>query len=210
MNDYNEYVKYVGLVDTYSTVDNNELKAKIQEQATKLIEEYANQEKLVEFEKELAIYYNQTVMADLGMDKASEENPVDITSLLVNPSFTENKKGWTGNFTTDTNLQNAEAYNTNFRIEQTLYSLPAGLYTVKVKSFYRDGDFNAAYEHVWFDDNFTPNVKLFANNKETNVVSLCNEDAIFTERSHTQYTFDAVNPAAELGEGNQTLNAWLE
>ena len=210
VNDYNEYVKYVGLVDTYSTVDNNELKAKIQEQATKLIEEYANQEKLVEFEKELAIYYNQTVMADLGMDKASEDNPVDITSLLVNPSFTENKKGWTGNFTTDTNLQNSEAYNTNFRIEQTLYSLPAGLYTVKVKSFYRDGDFNAAYEHVWFDDNFTPNVKLFANNKETNVVSLCNEDAIFTERSYTQYTFDAVNPAAELGEENQTLNAWLE
>ncbi len=210
VNDYNEYVKYAGLVDTYSSIDNNELKAKIQEQAQQLIAEYADQEKLIEFEKELAVFYNQTIMADLGMDKASEDNPVDITALLVNPSFTEGQKGWTGNFTTDTNLQNSEAYNTNFRIEQTLYSLPAGRYTVKVKSFYRDGNFNAAYDHVWFDDNFTPNVKFFANNKETNVVSLCNEDAIFTERSYTQYTFSAVNPAAELGEENQTLNAWLE
>ncbi len=210
VNDYNEYVKYVGIVESYSSVNNEELQAKIQEQAQALIAEFAKADKLVEYEKELAVYYNQTIMAELGMDKASEDNPVDITALIVNPSFTEGQKGWTGNFTTDNGLQNSEAYNTNFRIEQTLYSLPAGLYTVKVKSFYRDGSFNAAYEHVWFDANFTPNVKFFANSNEKDVVSLCNEDAIFTERSYTQYTFDAVNPAAELGEENQTLNAWLD
>ena len=210
VNDYNEYVKYIGIVDTYKTVNNDDLQAKIKEQAQSLIADYAKADKLVEYEKELAAYYNQTIMAELGMDKASEDNPVDITALLVNPSFTENQKGWTGNFSTDNTLQNSEAYNTNFRIEQTLYALPAGKYTVKVKSFYRDGSFNDAYEHVWFFGDYTPNVKFFANNQEVDVVSLCNEDAVFTERSYTQYTFDAINPAAELGEENQTLNAWLE
>ena len=211
VDEYNEYVKYTGMVDTYSTVNSDELKAKIQEQAQSLISEYANVDKLVEFEKELAVYYNKAVMADLGMDQASEENPVDVSVLIVNPSFTEGQKGWTGNFTTDNTLQNSEAYNTNFRIEQTLYSLPAGKYTVKVKSFYRDGGFNEAYDHVWFqEDGFVPNVKFFANKKTVDVVSLCNWDAIFTERSFTQYTFDAVNPNAELGEEHQTLNAWME
>lgn len=210
--DYNEYVHYIDIVNNYSKVDNADLKAAVKEQAGKLKEEFADAKTLKAYEKELAVFYNQTVMADLGMENASEDNPVDISVLLVNPSFTEDHNGWTGNFTVDNGLQNAEAYNTNFRIEQTVFSLPAGKYKAKVKSYYRDGNVNAAFDHVWYMETgeYTPNVKFFANNREKDVVSLCNEDAVFTERSYTEYTFTAINPAAELGEEEQTLRAWVE
>ncbi len=212
VDDYNEYVHYIEIVNNYSKIDNADLKAAVNEQAAKLEDEYATAETLKAYEKALAVFYNATIMADLGMENASEDNPVDISVLLVNPSFTENHNGWTGNFTVDNGLQNAEAYNTNFRIEQTVFSLPAGKYKAKVKSYYRDGSINSAFDHVWYMESgeYTPNVKFFANKREKDVVSICNEDALFTERSYTEYSFTAINPAAELGEEEQTLRAWVE
>lgn len=212
LKDYNEYVHYLDIIDTYSLVNNDDLKTKIAEQASALKDNFSNSSALVSFEKELAAIYNKAVMADLGMENATEENPVDITTLIVNPSFTDGQKGWTGNFATDTNLQNSEAYNTNFRIEQTIHKLPAGIYQVSAQAFYRDGGLDEAYDHFWFHDTgeFIPNLKLFANKAETDVVSLCNEDAIFNERSFTEYTFIVKN-TVEVEEGvDVTLRAWME
>ena len=212
MNEYNEYVHYMDLVNGYSAIDNADLKAAIEEQAQKLASNYADIPTLQQYEKELAAFYNKQILADLGMDKATGDNPVDATVLIVNPTFAEGQKGWTGNFTTDQGLQNSEVFNTNFRIEQTVYSLPAGWYQVQVKSFYRDGGINDAFDHIWYMETgeFTPNVKFFANTNEVDVTSICNVDAVFTERSYTEYTYLAENKAAELGEEMQELKAWCE
>lgn len=81
---------------------------------------------------------------------ASEENPVDITELVINPSF-EEQGGWNGEPVI--NFGCAERYNeklgalstkkTNWDIWQEV-SVPNGIYTVKLQAFYRDGDINGA------------------------------------------------------------------
>lgn len=210
MNDYYEYEKYIDLVQSYTDGNPNaELLEKIDEQAQKLIADYANVEKLKEYEAELAEIYNKQTIDELGFDKATVDNPVDATVLITNPSYTEDHKGWSGEFTVDNGLQNAERYNSNFRMEQTLYSLPAGFYTIQVKAYYRDGGAGAAFDNAYYGE-FTPNMKMFANDKEIDVVSMCNENAVFTERSYTEYYFTATNPNAELGEEDATLRAWVE
>lgn len=81
---------------------------------------------------------------------ASEENPVDISELLLNPSF-EEEGSWNGSPVISFGC--AERYNgkigtfsqekTNWDIWQEV-SVPNGIYTVKVQAFYRDGDINNA------------------------------------------------------------------
>ena len=210
IDDYNAYVHYFEMVDKYSGIDNLDLNNKIKEQTEALKSEYADAKGLANYEAELAAIYNKAVMADLNMESATENNPVDVTILVTNPTFAEGQTGWTGSFTTDNELQNSEAYNRNFRVEQTIYSLPEGYYRVDVKSFYRDGGFSAAYDHIWYMETgeFTPNVKLFANGATTDVVSLCNEDAQFTERSFTEYTFMAKNDVEEEIKWVE-LKAWM-
>ena len=79
------------------------------------------------------------ILAPLGLDKATPENPVDITLIVKNPTYNEGNTGWDGAITVDNRLHNAERYNTTFDVSQTIKSLPAGCYLVKVQAYYRDG-----------------------------------------------------------------------
>lgn len=81
---------------------------------------------------------------------ASEDNPVDITELVTNPSF-EEQGGWNGDPVI--NFGCAERYNekigalstkkSNWDIWQEV-AVPNGIYTVRLQAFYRDGDINNA------------------------------------------------------------------
>lgn len=92
----------------------------------------------------------------LGMSDASNDNPINVTSLITNPSFTvtgatgaaENSSaGWTvtgtagGGNVGALNAGVIESWNSdNFDIYQTLKGLPQGWYRLTCKGFYRMTD----------------------------------------------------------------------
>ena len=82
-----------------------------------------------------------TKMKITGAEDASDLNPVDMTYLLSNPSYSENaddwngtKPGWGGQDT-----PSAELFNTDYDMYQTFYGLPAGTYQVSLNGYYRAG-----------------------------------------------------------------------
>lgn len=78
---------------------------------------------------------------------ASDAKPVDITSLIINPSYTsENSDGWQGSVPSHANYNRkdmVEYYQTTFDHYQTIYSLPAGTYEVALNCFNRIPSANA-------------------------------------------------------------------
>jgi hypothetical protein len=191
-NDYNAYVSYLDYRSGMGELINNaEVAAVIATQNAHLIANYANAATLAEFKAALAAPYNKALLASLGMDGASETNPVDITSLIINPKFDEGAKGWDGEMTVDS-LGTVERWNCDFNISQTIYALPAGCYKIQAQALYRDaGDAEAAYNN-WFytageEMEFweTGYAKMFANGRVETVTSIASET--FTDQSHTAY-----------------------
>ena len=86
------------------------------------------------------------------LSKASRENPIDVTDkFITNPRYENNdNEGWKGNvqpgIDTNSNLQNAEFFNTNFDTYQDLQGLPDGTYRLSLQGFYRAGLEGPAYE----------------------------------------------------------------
>ncbi len=208
------YEKYFSTIDTYmANVESETLMSLIKEQLNEMAATYADSAAIGDYLTALAGVYNTAMLDNLGMDNATESNPIDVTILLINPSFTESTTGWYGSPSVDDSLQNAEMYSTNFNVYQTVRNLPAGAYEVRVKSFYRDGYLDAAYTHARYDEDggYQPNVVLYANDNEQTVVSIANEDANWTERSFTSYYVWGTNPnpGADESEDVQLL-AWME
>lgn len=184
-DDYAMYAKYLEfVVNKAKKVDDANLKAVIASQYEVLTKEFANAAKLTEYYEALAAPYNAGVIASLG--NATLDNPVDATSLIINSKFEEGNKGYTGDMTVysdpETKATIIERYNTNSDINQTVSSLPAGTYEIRVQSFYRDGgDANAAYnnwnygagEEMEFWE--TKSAILYANDNESYIRSIGSE-----------------------------------
>lgn len=91
------------------------------------------------------------VAADLKIpaasSEASDENPVDLTSLIVNPSYEDATcTGWQGSTRDLSGLNRTdmvEYYQATFDHYQTIYSLPAGTYEVALNCFNRIPSANA-------------------------------------------------------------------
>ena len=85
------------------------------------------------------------INSQIGMPQ--KDQPVDMTSLIVNPRFeNELPEGWTGAKGVSTgNAQNTqhqthEFFNTTFNMSQTITGVPNGLYRLRYKGFHRPGD----------------------------------------------------------------------
>ena len=91
------------------------------------------------------------ILEPLGLEKATPENPVDITVIVKNPTYDEGTTGWDGAMTVDSRLHNAERYNTTFDVSQTIKSLPEGCYLVKVQSYYRCKGVGSATSGDYYD-----------------------------------------------------------
>ena len=201
--DYTAYVNYLAYrAGMGELINDAAIATVIAEQNTYLTGNYANAAKIDEFKAALATPYNKALLSSLGIDKASETNPVDVSILLVNPKFEEGSKGWDGEITVDTIQDIAERWNCDFNVSQTINSLPAGCYQIQAQIFYRDGgDATTAYnnwyynavEEMEFWEN--PNVLFYANERDTTVVSLASE--MFTDQM-TQY-ISGWKEADELG-----------
>ena len=130
------------------------------------------------------------IFGQLGAADASEANPVNITSLLQNPSFekpngeNDPSSGWKGVREDGTSISpsineygrgNAEIWNASaFTLSQKLSNLPAGIYELRAKAVYRDGygvDANQVrnYREAGGEENWANhNAELFMKSSDEN------------------------------------------
>ncbi len=79
--------------------------------------------------------------------EASADNPVDMTSYIVNPNYDGDVHGWTG-LSTAWHNQIAEIWNDRtdpYDANQTINNLPNGIYEVNVHSLHRIGNYGDAH-----------------------------------------------------------------
>lgn len=114
----------------------------------------------------------------------------DITSLINNPSLDSNLNGWTSKNTLswiDTGM--TEEFNGgDSEFKQTLKSMPAGNYTVKVQAFYRPGTMQAAVANYEQGTPYENTGKLFFGNKSTTIKSIFDENI-----------YNAIRPGSDTG-----------
>ena len=122
------------------------------------------------------------------MDNATEDNPVDATLLIADPSFNKFAQldaegnelwigrnqgwGWGDAWFGD---KNTETWNSQeYTIGQSV-QLPKGTYELKVQTYYRDGNFESHVESVANGEELMPAPMLFADMNETPIVYIHSE-----------------------------------
>ncbi len=121
-----------------------------------------------------------TVAIKLGQSIATEDNPVDYTSAIVNSTFdptmgSKDEKridGWVVTGALNGYKQNSCSFNKGtFDLHQDLVGLPAGKYKVTVHTFYRAGSYEEEEANINAGRD-THLMKLYANGEEKPVVNL--------------------------------------
>ncbi|MBR6590420.1 MAG: dockerin type I repeat-containing protein [Bacteroidaceae bacterium] len=108
---------------------------------------------LAEIEKATSEVKNILAAWDEG--SVNPYNPVDKTSLIVNPSYDNNKNdGWSGTTPGFQSYGNVEHWNKTFDTYQDIVNVPNGLYKMSVQGFYRPATENATAA-VFYADNGT-------------------------------------------------------
>ena len=118
----------------------------------------------------------ETYINKLGEGVATTLLPLDVTGVILNPSFViDDADGWTWNEGEDGPgfecWNNAEYFERTFNFHQQITGLPNGNYVLKVKGFHRPG----SYEDVFNDyqqgtDNAT--VLLYANYESVTLANI--------------------------------------
>lgn len=144
------------------------------------------------------LYVSHLKLSRSAFDEVTAENPVDLTSAIVNPSFeTNNLNGWTvGGYSSDTGVKpnsngtyttsgvdGSYLYNTWWQgtpLTQTVANIPNGIYEMKV---------------LLASDN---NAKLFllANGEHSEVYTITTDNKVFHDVS---YEFKVLNGQATIG-----------
>lgn len=155
----------------------------------------------------LRIGITQYVVCD-AVETGTAENPADVSNVIVNHDFsTMDATGWTyeGNapvFQASNNVQAGEFYNRTYNMKQEIIGLPAGVYYLKAKGFYREGnDPNAYADEEGTIKKYEQNEKAFvyfANNAEISETA--------TENKATVVETATIKPIAALQIANKDLN----
>ena len=115
-----------------------------------------------ELQKEIAAMIKKLNVPE-EMANASDANPVDCTSMIVNPDYNNgNNDGWTIDAGTGFNSGLIECYNNNFDEYQVIEGLPEGTYTVTVQGFYRYGFAEGEYAAYTEDPTANNYLSLYA------------------------------------------------
>ena len=102
--------------------------------------------------------YTKMMSGNYDYASASKEDKLDVTGLIINPSFQKrtydattaewkdasSADGWTTTGGTATGGLNYEIFNDSCEIHQKLYNMPAGYYRLVYNGFYRGGDITPA------------------------------------------------------------------
>ncbi len=185
---YTTYLATYEKAKAYNSAALNDLLTK---QAAVLKEAYQEAKVLDKYVQELAFPMNIADMEAKGAGDATEAQPLDITSMMKNPTFaegpirdmiantsTEGAPGWDCEFNATINeygRENAELWNKGpFTFSQKIAGLPAGTYELRVKAIYRDGNDvgaqrfeayqTAGDEEAWNNHN----AQLFARTSDSN------------------------------------------
>ena len=134
--------------------------------------------------------------------KASKDNHVDISNVLVNNDFaTMDATGWTVKkgklgFEAGNNVEAGEFYNCDFDLQQQIVGLPAGTYYLKSKAFYRTGS----------------DPKAYADKDETVKSYEVNENAFlyFSTDGETRSTEEALKPIAVVTIEGKNLSDYAK
>ena len=150
--------------------------------------------------------FTQDVLNAKEAAKATEEAPADITAVIANATYEWNADnrndywtntgkaphGWMENGVTEDGRTyiTAEVWNGTFTHSQTICSLPAGFYRLKVNAFQRGAGFNKHSEQAANDSIGEPlTAKLFAGSDTTKIASLFSDvdkyDEIFMAEDST-------------------------
>lgn len=107
-------------------------------------------------EEEYRAMQAKTVELPEGWENASDENPVSFTSIITNPEFDNNDlTGWSGTILGAVNgNSNAEHYQKTYDTYQSFTGLPAGIYRVNLKAFYRAGQYYNDAEYYFYGDDY--------------------------------------------------------
>ena len=141
-----KYAEYMAAYDKAKGLDDAILKDAVAKQETilKASAKGESVETLDKFMSELALPSNITLFQELGAGEATATSPVNVTSLIANPSFDNSPtEGWSCTETASINEYgrgNSELWNkAAFTFSQKLAGLPAGTYELRAKAIYRDG-----------------------------------------------------------------------
>lgn len=178
------YGVYCGVYDKAVALNDATVNAILENQVAALKAEMKDADQMGAYLDELSVPYNIALMAAAGASEASEANPTNVSTFIVNPDFTDAPTtGWSGasptnnEYSYDTNGKraNAELWNASaFTLSQTITGLPAGTYEIRVKAIYRDcGSVDQAHvdayneagnEDAWANHN----AQLFAKTSDAN------------------------------------------
>lgn len=157
--------------------------------------------------KALNIGMTQYVVND-AVESATAEKPADVSKAIVNNDFsTMDATGWTyeGNapgFQASNNVEAGEFFNRTYNIKQEILGLPAGVYYLRAKAFYRDGNDPAAYA----DEDET--IKKYEKNDYA-YVYFANDAEISEKAEENKATYvekALIKPITALQIANQDLN----
>lgn len=155
----------------------------------------------------LNIGMTQYVVND-AVETATAEKPADISKAIVNNDFyTMDATGWSyeGNapgFQAGNNVKAGEFYNRTYNLKQEIVGLPAGVYYLRAKAFYRDGADPAAYA----DEDET--IKKYIQNNNA-FVYFANDAEISETAEENKATYVekvAIKPIAALQIAGNQLN----
>lgn len=144
--------------------------------------------------KALNVGVTKYVIHDVIAD-ASEAKPADITKVIANSDFaTMSSTGWdvkdgTMAFQANNNVEAGEFYNCTFNLQQTLVGLPAGMYRLTTRAFYRNGN--------------KPSAKVAGSDDQ--LMYDVNENAYLYFSDKEIPTADGKTVAAELPENKQAI-----
>lgn len=104
--------------------------------------------------------------------EATDNNPKDFTTIIVNPAFDENASNWLGTAAAVNNEYfNAEIFGKNFDFYQEYKGLPAGTYQLSVQAYFRAGSAADDYKYWKENPDSLNNAFLYAVNGDSTVFS---------------------------------------
>ena len=107
------------------------------------------------------------------MDQASDENPVECTTVIINPAYVDgNDEGWTGAAAVNGEALDAEKFNTTYNYYQVIQGLPAGTYDVVLQGYYRAGSATVDYDSYVENPEANNNAFLYAAGENADTCSV--------------------------------------
>lgn len=215
---YTAYAEYMPVYDKALKYKTDEIAKLLADQTAYLKANMADPALLSEYVAALSIPTNVEMIKQLGGETASEENPLDITSILKNPTFVDTS-GWEGTSISQNEYarNNAEIWNqTTFDFYQSIPYMPAGKYKVTAQALYRDGagsaDLAKCYQtwldcgqdkNEWANHNAFLYVKAGGRTGKDFVTSVC--DTKNTELSFADYYDFSADGTYTIGSNGKFL-----